>query len=127
MATYTIERQYLVPVFQHVTVEADTPENAMRLALDHDDWMSSEICYDDSRGEYVAGCWEGEDSYNGESLPIPAEFGDVSQELAGHLTEDDVELIVSALMAHSRNGPMGDMLGHKERCEKLAALFSREA
>ena len=35
---YAIERQYLLPIYQHLAIEAETAEEACRKALDHDDW-----------------------------------------------------------------------------------------
>jgi hypothetical protein len=35
---YAIERQYLLPVYQHLVIEAETAEEACRKALEHDDW-----------------------------------------------------------------------------------------
>lgn len=35
---YAIERQYLLPVYQHLVIEAQTADEACRKALDHDEW-----------------------------------------------------------------------------------------
>ena len=54
MPKYAIERQYLVPVYQHLFVDAPDLDAACRQALDHDDWDSSETDYDASRETTIA-------------------------------------------------------------------------
>ena len=49
MPKYAIERQYLVPVYQHLFIEAPNLDAACQQALDHDDWDSSRTDYDSSR------------------------------------------------------------------------------
>jgi hypothetical protein len=46
---YAIERQYLVPVYQHLFTEAPDLDAACQQALDHDDWDSSQTDYESSR------------------------------------------------------------------------------
>lgn len=52
MPKYVIERQYLVPEYQHVVIEADSPCEAMKIALDDCPpektigWEGSEIDYE---------------------------------------------------------------------------------
>ncbi len=41
MPKYVIERQYLLPVYQRLLIEADTVEEACRKAVDHDDWKDA--------------------------------------------------------------------------------------
>ena len=38
MPKYVVERQYLLPVYQRLIIEADTVEEACEKAIDHDDW-----------------------------------------------------------------------------------------
>jgi hypothetical protein len=38
MPKYVVERQYLLPVYQRLVIEADTVEEACENAIDHDDW-----------------------------------------------------------------------------------------
>jgi hypothetical protein len=49
MPKYAIERQYLVPVYQHLFIEAPNLDAACQQALDHDNWDSSRTDYDSSR------------------------------------------------------------------------------
>ena len=60
---YAIERQYLVPVYQHLLIDAPDLNAACRQALDHDDWDSSETDYDNSRETTIA-----------QAVEIPADF-----------------------------------------------------
>ena len=41
MPKYVIERQYLLPIYQRLMVEADTLEEACQKALNHDDWADA--------------------------------------------------------------------------------------
>jgi hypothetical protein len=57
MPRYVIERQFLVPIFEHMLVEAASLEAACRLALDEHavPWGDdSQICYDDARPTTIA-------------------------------------------------------------------------
>jgi hypothetical protein len=38
MPKYVVERQYLLPVYQRLVIEADTVEEACEKAVDHDDY-----------------------------------------------------------------------------------------
>lgn len=91
MPTFTIERQYMVPVFQHITLEADTAEAAMREALDEDkhDWdegAGAKTDYESARETYVSACWAGDEAYPmeesegtigvREGFAIPLDIGD---------------------------------------------------
>ena len=62
MTTYTVEKTYLLPNYRHVTLEADSPADAARLALADDndsaDWKHD---YDCARPEEVTGVWIGEE------------------------------------------------------------------
>lgn len=63
MSTFTVERAYLAPVFQHLTVEAATVEEAMRLALAHDDWEGSKTDYETSGETRIEKVWNGTEAY----------------------------------------------------------------
>lgn len=57
MPRFVIERQFLVPVYEHILVEAPSLELACRQALDEDaqSWGDdSEIGWDDSRATTIA-------------------------------------------------------------------------
>jgi hypothetical protein len=50
MPNFVIERQYLVPMYQHIVVEADTFDEACKLAASDDiDWETQEMDSDNAR------------------------------------------------------------------------------
>jgi capsid protein len=50
MPKYVIERQYLVPMYQHIVIEAETFEAACQLAMSDDiSWDSQEMDCDNAR------------------------------------------------------------------------------
>ncbi len=63
MPKYAIERQYLVPVYQHVLGEAPDLHTACRQAIDNDDWDTSEQDFDNSRATTIA-----------QAVEIPTDF-----------------------------------------------------
>ena len=100
MPRYIIERQYLVPMFEHILVEAPTLLDACREAVDDvaQPWGDeAELCFDDARPTTVTCAVELPDGFepelqvgNGDDrdtlssflyslkldhLPIPDEFG----------------------------------------------------
>jgi hypothetical protein len=105
MSRYVIERQFLVPMFEHIFVEAPNLETACREALDDvaQPWGDdAEFAFDDARSTTVAQAVEipehlfpelrsrdhgdryvlSEALYDSglDLLPIPDEFADPSQE-----------------------------------------------
>jgi len=102
MPRYVIERQYLVPMFEHILVEAPTFDDACREALDdtvHPWGEEAKLCFDDARPVTIAYAVELPDSFqlrtddaygeplssllfDGEldPLPIPPEFAFASEE-----------------------------------------------
>lgn len=59
MTFYTVERQYMVPVYQHLVVEADSVEEACRKAIECDDWSTSKQDDDGARPTHVTAIREG--------------------------------------------------------------------
>jgi hypothetical protein len=49
MPKYVIERQYLLPVYQHLVIEAATLEEACSKAAEHDDWETAKEDGDGAR------------------------------------------------------------------------------
>jgi len=70
MTTFTIERSYLVPVYQHITVEAGDVTGACAAALDEDahPWDNDKVDYESARETTVTGAWTGPAAYEGPSL-----------------------------------------------------------
>jgi hypothetical protein len=54
MPKYVVERQYLLPVYQRLVIEAATVEEACEKAVDHDDWQSAKEDGDGSRGTTIS-------------------------------------------------------------------------
>lgn len=54
MPKYVIERQYLLPIYQRLVVEADSVEDACQKAIDHDHWEDAEEDRDGARATTVA-------------------------------------------------------------------------
>jgi hypothetical protein len=54
MPKFVIERQYLVPMYQHIVVEAETLEEACTKAVrDHIDWDTQEMDCDSARATTI--------------------------------------------------------------------------
>jgi hypothetical protein len=55
MPKFVIERQYLVPMYQHIVVEAENLEMACKMAVSHDiDWDTQEMDCDSARATTIA-------------------------------------------------------------------------
>ena len=84
MPAYTLELSYLVPVYQHVTIEERSAEEASRIAVETQDWMRARTDYEASSEVYVSGIWRGRDAaYASKPVRIPKAFG---QEQRTHRT-----------------------------------------
>jgi hypothetical protein len=57
MPRFTIETTYRLPVYRQRTYEAETIEQACRLAIEDDDWPEQKEDYDCSGDTYVTGAW----------------------------------------------------------------------
>jgi hypothetical protein len=111
MPRYVIERQYLVPMFEHVLVEAPSFDAACREALDDiaQPWGDeAQLCFDDARPATITHAVELPDTFQLQSddeayseplssllycaeldpLPIPSEFAFASEE-----PKDDVGFV----------------------------------
>ena len=54
MPKFAIERQYLVPMYQHIVVEAETLEEACKKAISDDtDWDTQEMDCDSARATTI--------------------------------------------------------------------------
>lgn len=78
MPIFTIEKQYLVPCYVQITLDAPDVPTAFSDALDEDkhDWEGSKIDYENARETYVSGAWEGDTAYQGQPIGVPVEIGD---------------------------------------------------
>ena len=70
MPRFTIEATYRLPVYRQRSYEAETLEEACRLAVEDDDWSEQKEDYESSGETYVTGAWPGEDTaYRIAALP----------------------------------------------------------
>jgi hypothetical protein len=54
MPMFVIERQYLVPMYQHIVVEAETLEEACKIGISDDiDWDTQEMDCDSARATAI--------------------------------------------------------------------------
>jgi hypothetical protein len=77
--TYTVEVTWRVPEFVHLTVEANSPDEARAKALaevaEHPDRFERKFDYETCGPDEVTGIWEGDEAYpdgRSQSLPLAA-------------------------------------------------------
>ena len=88
MPHFTIEATYRVPVYRQRTYEADTVEQACRLAIEDDDWSEQKEDYESSGETHVTGAWPGVDTaYRVAALSVPSQFGETLQRKAESLRD----------------------------------------
>jgi hypothetical protein len=99
MQSYTVEVTWRVPEYTHLTVQADSPEQAVTLALekvaDNPDAHERTLDYDCCGADVGTGLWEGDEAYPeppGSTLPLPP------------TPERDLETAIEAAVAHVRQG-----------------------
>ncbi|MCW8060496.1 hypothetical protein [Agrobacterium tumefaciens] len=101
MPAYTIETTYRLPVYRRRTYEAETVEDACRLAVDDEGWEDGSEDVDTSGETYVTGIWGGKDTAcSGVSVTVPDTFGEIVQRKAAMFDE-----LVAILREPTR--PMG--------------------
>ena len=65
MPKFVIERQYLVPMYQHIVVEAESLEEACKKGINDDiDWDTQEMDSDSARATTITGAKLVPDGYN---------------------------------------------------------------
>ena len=75
MPIFTIETTYHLPVYRHRTVQAETLDQACRLATQDDDWSGEKQDFESTGETFVSGIWDGADAaYSAPALPIPAQY-----------------------------------------------------
>jgi len=72
MPMFTVERSYLVPVYQHVTVEAAGVAAACTAALDEaaHPWDNDKVDCESAGETTVTGAWTGTTAYEGPCLLV---------------------------------------------------------
>ena len=70
MPLFTIELNIRLPVFRHRTYEAETVEQACRLAMEDDDWDEQKRDDETAAEAYVSGAWRGDTAYSGRAEAV---------------------------------------------------------
>ena len=84
MPFFTIETTYRLPVYRHRTYEAETAEQACRLAIEDDDWDEQKRDYETAGESYVSGAWRGDTAYSGPAEHVPSRFEETNQRKVDH-------------------------------------------
>jgi hypothetical protein len=99
MKPYTVEVTWRVPEYTHLTVQADSPAQAIELALaevaNNPDAHERTFDYDCCGADVITGLWEGDEPYPdppGSTLPLP------------QTPERHLETAIEAAVAHVRKG-----------------------
>ena len=117
MHRFTIETTYRLPVYRQRTYEAETLEQACRLAIEDDDWSEQKEDCDCSGETYVTGAWPGEDAaYRVTALAVPSQFGEDVQRKADHF---ETLLAILRSLAHAPEGEQSDSLLWRQRADAV--------
>lgn len=85
MPPFTIETAFSLPAYRHTTYEADTIDQACRLAVEDDDWSGQRLDYETAGETYVSGIWnDAEAAYEAPALLVPSQFGETVRRKADH-------------------------------------------
>jgi hypothetical protein len=71
MATYTVEKSWLVPYVVHTTVEARNSREAIVKAMEADDYDNQRACWDGATDTEITGCWKSDQAYSGTAVRVP--------------------------------------------------------
>jgi hypothetical protein len=119
MPRFTIETTYRLPVYRQRTYEAETIEQACRLAIEDDDWSGQKQDYDCSGDTYVTGAWPGEDTaYCVTALAVPSHFGEDVQRKADYF---ETLLSILKVLTHAREGEQLDSRFWRQRAAAAIA------
>ncbi len=102
MPFFTIEASFRVPVYRQRTYEADTLEQACRLALEDDDWSGQKEDFESAGETYITVAWPGADSaYCATALAVPSQFDETVQRKADYF---ETLLGILKMLAHAPDG-----------------------
>jgi hypothetical protein len=119
MAKFTIETTYRLPVYRQRTYDADTLEDACRLAVEDDDWSGQKEDSESSGETYVTGAWAGEDvAYRGAAVTVPSEFDEKPRRQADHF---ETLLGILKILAHSPHSDVSDSSFWRQRADTAIA------
>jgi hypothetical protein len=123
MPLFTIETTYRLPVFRQRTYDAETIDQACRLAIGDDDWSDEKADVESSGDTYVTGVWPGADAaYRGPAAPIPSQCRETTQRKADHF---EALLGMLKVLAHAPDVTAPDTAFWRPRAE--AAIAKAEA
>lgn len=73
MPMFTVARQYLVPIFQHPTVEATDETAACHAVMDDNEhpWDGARTDRESARATTIIGVWTGDTAYAGTAMTVP--------------------------------------------------------
>jgi hypothetical protein len=85
MPIFTIETTYRLRVYRSRTYEADTIQQAWRLAIEDSDRSDGKLDCQSASGAYVSGIWQSAEAPDrGAALPLPSPFVDAVQRKADY-------------------------------------------
>lgn len=117
MPVFTIETTYRLPVKRQRSYEADTIEEACRLAVADEGWGDAEEDVDTSGETYVTGIWMGRDTaYQAAGEPIPSHHRETVQR-----KDDHFEVLLGLVKVLSGADGTIDRSFWKERAVAAAA------
>ncbi|AGK59799.1 hypothetical protein HYPDE_40653 [Hyphomicrobium denitrificans 1NES1] len=123
MPFFTIEATYRIPIYRQRTYEAETLDQACRLAIEDDDWSDQKEDYESSGETYVTGAWPGEDTaYRVTALSVPSQFGEMFQRKADHF---ETLLGILKVLVHTPEAGCSDPPYWRQRAD--AAIAKAEA
>jgi hypothetical protein len=118
MAKFTVETTYHLPIYRQRTYDADTFEEACRLAVEDDDWSNQKEDAEAAGETYVTGAWPGQDTaYKVSPLVVPSEFGEKLQRRADHF---EALLGILKILAHGPDD-RADLSYWRERADTAIA------
>jgi hypothetical protein len=103
MSVFTIETTYRLPLFRYRTYEAESVEQACRLAVEDDDWDDQKRDYEATGDAYVSGAWRGDTAYSGRAEAVPSRFDEMSQRKVDHF-----ETLLGLLKIFAHERPLGE-------------------
>lgn len=119
MPFFTIEATYRIPVYRQRTYDADTVEQACRLAIGDDDWSDQKEDFESSGETHITGAWPGADcAYRVTAFPVPSQFGETVQRKANHF---ETLLGILKVLAHLSDGAASDPPFWRQRADTAIA------
>jgi len=120
---FTVEANYNVPHYRHRTYQADTVEQALKLAIEDDEWAEQKEDFECSGETYITGAWLGEaDAYGDTEYPVPSKFKEAVQRKADHF---DVLLDLLQIVARTTDNARSGSPCWRQRAD--AAIAKAEA